>query len=420
MIINGRQKRKDISYLNSLILIIAFLAFSESFSQWVDTNCPIEWGYDVQDFTFSGNNLYVGTYHDGVFRTSDNGYHWLQINNGLTNTDIRALASNDTSLFAGSFGNGVFYSNNAGENWITANFGIENSRIIALSLNDNYLFASDYDTGLFRSSDNGNSWTQINNGLGYHIVYSLKANNSALFAGTSDGLYISTNNGDLWIARNNGLELCQIHCLINIDSLIIVGTAGTLEISEGIYRSTDYGNTWSNVYPEAGSFGSMANYDTNVIAGSEFGIFISTDLGINWRPFSKGIVYIEVISTFLFINSYIFGGTILGKVYRRPYSQITSIDEESKELFSNFELSQNYPNPFNLSTTISYQIPGREFVSLKVYDILGREIATLVNEEKPAGSYEMQFTGNGLTSGIYFYKLKAGNYSETKKMILIR
>jgi hypothetical protein len=85
-----------------------------------------------------------------------------------------------------------------------------------------------------------------------------------------------------------------------------------------------------------------------------------------------------------------------------------------------FNLSQNYPNPFNPSTVISYRLPVTSFVTLKVYDILGREVATLVNEEKPSGEYEVEFDGSALPSGIYFYQLKAGEYSETRKMILLK
>ncbi len=88
---------------------------------------------------------------------------------------------------------------------------------------------------------------------------------------------------------------------------------------------------------------------------------------------------------------------------------------------------QNYPNPFNPSTKIRYTVPSvtlsgveGSFVTLKVYDILGTEIATIVNEEKPAGSYEVNFNAAGLSSGIYFYTLQAGNYVETKKMILLK
>jgi hypothetical protein len=96
----------------------------------------------------------------------------------------------------------------------------------------------------------------------------------------------------------------------------------------------------------------------------------------------------------------------------------TSVETEDRLM--DYSLSQNYPNPFNPSTVISYQLPVISSVTLKVYDILGREVATLVNEEKPAGSYEVQFDASGLTSGIYFYQLNAGQYSETKKMILLK
>jgi murein tripeptide amidase MpaA len=85
-----------------------------------------------------------------------------------------------------------------------------------------------------------------------------------------------------------------------------------------------------------------------------------------------------------------------------------------------FSLEQNYPNPFNPSTTILYSIGNGQYVSLRVYDVLGNEIATLVNEEKPAGDYDVDFTGSRLSSGIYFYTLKAGSFIETKKMILLQ
>ncbi len=97
----------------------------------------------------------------------------------------------------------------------------------------------------------------------------------------------------------------------------------------------------------------------------------------------------------------------------------TSIDDE-KELPTNFILSQNYPNPFNPTTTISFSIPSSAFTSLKIYDILGNEVTTLVNEERPSGNYEVSFDAASLSSGIYFYRLQAGNFLETKKMILMK
>ena len=98
---------------------------------------------------------------------------------------------------------------------------------------------------------------------------------------------------------------------------------------------------------------------------------------------------------------------------------VTGVGNEISEV-SDFKLEQNYPNPFNPSTTISWQSPKGSHQTLKVFDLLGREIATLVDEYKPAGSYKVEFTSIGLTSGIYFYKLQAGNFIETKKMILMK
>ena len=85
-----------------------------------------------------------------------------------------------------------------------------------------------------------------------------------------------------------------------------------------------------------------------------------------------------------------------------------------------FKLNYNYPNPFNPSTKISYSIPKQSIVTLKVYDPMGNEVSTLVSEEKAAGNYEVNFNAKNLSSGIYFYKLQAGNFVETKKMILLR
>jgi endonuclease/exonuclease/phosphatase family metal-dependent hydrolase len=97
----------------------------------------------------------------------------------------------------------------------------------------------------------------------------------------------------------------------------------------------------------------------------------------------------------------------------------SSIDDEGT-LIKDFELHQNYPNPFNPSTNIGFRISDFGFVSLKIYDLLGNEVATLVNEELSVGEYEVEFDASGLTSGIYFYKLQAGDYNQTRKMIYLK
>jgi hypothetical protein len=111
------------------------------------------------------------------------------------------------------------------------------------------------------------------------------------------------------------------------------------------------------------------------------------------------------------------------------YGNLVSVESEQFPA-DNFSLSQNYPNPFNPSTKIKFTIPQTDspllggarggLVTLKIYDVLGNEVATLVNEEKPAGEYEVEFNATGLPSGIYFYTLKTGNFSDTKKLILLK
>lgn len=99
---------------------------------------------------------------------------------------------------------------------------------------------------------------------------------------------------------------------------------------------------------------------------------------------------------------------------------ITSVDEDEETIPNVFKLEQNYPNPFNPSTIIKFAVPERSNVLIKIYDILGSELATLVNEELNPGWYEKDFNAAGLSSGVYLFRMEAGNYVNTKKMILLR
>jgi hypothetical protein len=100
--------------------------------------------------------------------------------------------------------------------------------------------------------------------------------------------------------------------------------------------------------------------------------------------------------------------------------KINKEPEDEHAVIKEFRLYQNYPNPFNPSTIIKFDIPVNSFVTLKVYDILGNEIETLINEEKMTGSHEVQFDAGGLSSGIYFYTITAGNFRSSKKIILLK
>jgi hypothetical protein len=98
----------------------------------------------------------------------------------------------------------------------------------------------------------------------------------------------------------------------------------------------------------------------------------------------------------------------------------TSVDENKKNINNTFNLSQNYPNPFNPITTINYSIPKQSHVTIKIFDVLGNELTTLINEEKFAGNYSVKFNASAFSSGVYFYRMESGSYIQTKKLILIK
>ena len=113
----------------------------------------------------------------------------------------------------------------------------------------------------------------------------------------------------------------------------------------------------------------------------------------------------------------------LGRGYNFTLSYkmiVTGVESESENVPGTYTLFQNYPNPFNPCTKINWQMAARNQVTLKVYDVLGNEIATIVNEEKEAGYHSINFNASELPSGVYFYQLKAGSFIETKKMLLLR
>ncbi len=146
----------------------------------------------------------------------------------------------------------------------------------------------------------------------------------------------------------------------------------------------------------------------NVLIGIDawYSVTISPDLGfIHWYSSSFSENYYK----------HLLGCEIGGNVHG---TLLVSVEDLNSKF--NYSLDQNYPNPFNPSTSISYSIPENSTVVIKVFDILGNEIETVVNEEKPAGNYELTWNAAGLPSGVYFYQLRAGSYSAVKKMILLR
>ena len=189
-----------------------------------------------------------------------------------------------------------------------------------------------------------------------------------------------------------------------------------------IYRSTDDGLSWHPIANPIGWTDVFAVNGQRIAAiGTKTGgpiqqsldsLFVSLDNGATWKSAAISFVALK------FVDS-----TILGAgdgVWRSSVNISAVLGEQGSPVPSHLELAQNYPNPFNPTTTITFRLPSSAFVRLRVFDLLGREITTLVSEELSPGVYSSQWTADDLPSGTYLYRLEVGDITATKKLVLIK
>jgi hypothetical protein len=420
-------------------LVFFLLVTQIGFAQWVKTNGP-EY-FLIYDLAVSGSNLLAAAelnddpWDYGIFRSTNQGADWIEISNGLPEDRCYALAANDngsgTLVFAGFIGGeGVFLSADSGAHWTAINNGLpfdtishSYPSISCLIVKDTNLFAGTWSGGVFRSTNNGVTWltTGINS---FEWIVAFATDGINLIAGSNDmGLYggvsLTTDNGTSW---TNLLSIAVVDIAVRGDNILAIQQIGYWgRIYYVMHRSSDFGATWSQVNFWSVSSGCLLENAEHFFYGNGGGeVFVSSDFGTTWENVDSGLTTpYNYISSLVADNTYLFAGTQDG-VWRRPLSEMITDVEDTKQLPTEFLLLQNYPNPFNPSTKIKYSIPQLSNVVIKVFDILGNEIETLVNEEKPIGNYEVEFKATSLPSGVYFYQLKAGEYINTKKMLLLK
>ena len=334
------------------------------------------------------NKIFVGTYNYGIFVSSNNGLTWAEINNGLNGlgaTTISDLVVRGDSIYAATYGAGIF--------------------VMDLK--------------------NPVSWNHYSDGLSYNSsynVFSLKLIDNVIYAGAGGNGYFYKNDGTSSLWKEIVFGEFQAEPLIMYD-IIKLNTEYFVASSYGLHKSKD-GVNWSYVNPGVGyvSTANFAEHNKTVYVHFSKGTgrtfwFTSSNGGENWN-FLEDQKGAEVLNIAI-IDNKLFAGRLYGMWYMDLNP--TSV-ENSDNIPQNFQLMQNYPNPFNPETNISYRVSAAAWVTLKVFDILGKEVATLVDEYKQPGRYSYRLSANdlSLSSGIYFYTLASKGFSNTKKLMLLK
>ena len=411
--------KKTILFLLSIVFIFST---NYALAQWINTNSP----FQKTDFLAAdGSIVYAGT-NQGIFVSPNEGNAWIRVDPsvfGAFTSTLPIFVGNpfsniplDSILIAVdssdiSFSLDKFLTNMAYYKSILQNIAASGTKLL-----DTLKFSFDY----------GQTWVSFKNLPDGISIYAIAADHSGIYIGTNQGIFKANPHGTSWTSMNSGLTNTIVHAILALDNIIFAGTEGgvfydlTYSASPIMWHPLNDGLTNPTVM-------ALAHNDMqSIYAGTDGGgififQFIVASKFMTWQPVNTGLSDLSIIS--LADNEqYLFAGTKSSGVWKRPHIEMfTSVSSPDNSIPARFKLEQNYPNPFNPTTTINFTLAKNGKVSLKVFDILGREVATLVNEELKAGVlHQATFNASRLASGLYFYRLDAGSHSLVKKLVLMK
>ncbi len=398
-------------------------------------------------------------------------YAWNEQVSGVT-TQLTSVSAVDFNfVWVCGYAGVVLRTTNGGSNWQNAATStipptLDMHCIWGIDANTALVGGSGSSSFLFRTSNGGANWTQVFTETG-GFINSVQMGN--IFAGYMQGdpvggrwsLWGTTNAGITWDSStfylpqvaaeagwNNsfyfdintgvlfGTNNTRVYKTLNLISWTPQVTTGQLNSYAIWFRSplegmtggtallatTNGGVTWLPTTMALPGTGNLAGITTHanlwIVTRQTQNIYIGTDMGNNWSS-----VYTAPAGNYRHISKvrngpHIYGVRTNGGITRGQF--ITGITPVSTEIPSTYSLNQNYPNPFNPETNIKFNLPKEGFVKLTIYDGVGREVESLVNENLKAGEYEVSFNAVSLPSGAYFYKLVVNDFIQTKKMILVK
>ena len=383
------------------------------------TNRTPDRGLDNWDHILGADGFYVVVDYNNsniIYAEYQNGYLSKSIDGGL------------------NWQNGVMNGIDGGEptNWSTP--------IVMDPNSSNILYYGTH--SLYRTTDGAQNWTKISPQLTDWVSGSrlgtistiavAPTNSNVIYVGTDDAhVWVSSDNGTNWNDISAGLPQRWVTRVVvdpSDENIVYVTFSGLKwrDPQPHVYRSTDKGNTWSDIssnLPDApvNAFAVDNNFSNQLYLGNDVGMYVSFNTGQSWEVLGEGLPVLPIGDIKIHpTENFLAAGTYGRSMYTIDLNLVTNVNNEQPQIGSGFSLSQNYPNPFNPSTTISWESPVSGHQTLKVYNIAGQLVATLVDENKSAGKHQIDFNATLLASGIYFYKLDAENFSETKKMLILK
>ena len=398
-----------------------------------------------------GTYIFAAVDPGGVIRSTNNGKMWVAVNYGLKDLYVAAITAcpngNGSTYLMAATGNGVFRSTNNGTKWAQVNAGLTDTTVWAFAVAPSRGGGTDIFAGTggtpwqpagnaFLSPDFGTSWTAISTGLPNTPIGPFAASPAVgkpgttnIYAGTGEGVYLFSYDDSSWADMNSGLtdlNILAFGVFADSSGKLLVGTYG------GAFLSNDDATSWTQVNngltdSTACEVYCFAFSGSNIFAGvGPGGVFLSTNNGTQWTNVDTGLTdpsvfALAVIGTDLFAGTMSYSGR--GGIWKRPLSEmITSVPSKggSTNLPTHFSLEQNYPNPFNPKTTIRFSLPQSNYVTMKVFNLLGQEVARLVSAGLSAGTHTTEWNAGKMESGVYFYRIRAGTFSDVKEMILLK
>jgi len=408
----------------TITVLLLFIAHSNS-QGWFQQNSNV--GFNVKSVYFADSNTgyAVGDTLGAILKTTNGGINWMKLAapTSLGMSTVFFLNSNTGFIGGGAGGSAcINKTTNGGLIWLLtfpnpiqyvySIYFIDASTGIAVT--GAYSISGGF---IFRTTNGGTNWNGVGGfGNAFYSVYFADAN-TGYACGTPGIIVKSTNGGVNWVQLTSNTTT-------NLRSIYFVNpqTGWTVGTNSRVYKTTNGGSTWVDLSSN-GLCGLHSVYFadalTGWVAGCEGSIHRTTNGGTNWTMQSFATTtYLYSLSFFNAFTGWAVGAN--GRILKTTTGGLTPITPISTEIPDGYILYQNYPNPFNPMTNIKFQIPKSGFVNMIVYDILGKEIATLVNEELKPGTYEVNWDGSGFTSGVYYYKLVADDYTETRKMVLLK